>query len=79
MAKKLTELLREAMAKGQTEEGRRELREQRKQMEAEALQAVQKAPQAAPVPPEGPGRGSGTPRRPLEALRPSRGRMRGGP
>ena len=54
MAKKLTELLREAMAKGQTEEGRRELREQRKQMEAEALQAVQKAPQAAPVPPEGP-------------------------
>ena len=52
MAKKLTELLREAVAKSQTEEGRRELREQRERMETEVLQAAQKAAQAAPAPPE---------------------------
>ena len=47
MAKKLTELLREAIAKGETEKGRRELAEERKRMEAEALQTAQKAAQAA--------------------------------
>ena len=52
MAKKLTELLREAVAKSRTEEGRRELREQRERMETEALQTAQKAAQAAPAPPE---------------------------
>ena len=36
MAKKLKELVREAIAKGETEEGRRELREQRERMNAEA-------------------------------------------
>ena len=48
MAKKLTELLQEAVAKSQTEEGRRELLEERERMEAEALQTAQKAAQATP-------------------------------
>ena len=52
MAKKLTELVREAIAKGETEEGRRELREQRERMEAEAIRSVEKAVQAAPAAPE---------------------------
>ena len=53
MPKKLTELLREAVAKSQTEEGRRELREQREQMEAEEVQTAQKkAAQASPAHPE---------------------------
>ena len=52
MAKKLTELVREAVAKSQTEEGRRELLEERERMEAEVLQAAQKAAQAAPETPE---------------------------
>ena len=48
MPKKLTELVREAVAKSQTEEGRRELREQRERMEAEEVQTAQKAAQAHP-------------------------------
>ena len=51
MPKKLTELLREAVAKSQTEEGRRELREQRERMEAEEVQTAQKAAQASPAHP----------------------------
>lgn len=47
MAKKLTELLWEAVTKSQTEEGRRELREQREPMEAEARQTALKTDQAA--------------------------------
>ena len=43
MAKKLTELFKEAVAKAETEEGRQELREQRERMEAEALRNVEKA------------------------------------
>ena len=53
MAKKLTELFKEAVAKSQAEEGRREL--QRERMEAEARHAAQKAGLAAPAaqkPPE---------------------------
>ena len=52
MPKKLTELLREAVAKNQTEEGRRELREQPERMEAEEVQTAQKAAQASPAHPE---------------------------
>lgn len=61
MPKKLTELLREAVAKSQTEEGRRELREQRERMEVEARQTVQKAAQAAPEAPEAPEDGQTAP------------------
>ena len=56
MAKKLTELLREAIAKAETEEGRRELTEDRKRRDteaAEALQIAQEAAQAAPAAPAG--------------------------
>ena len=38
MKRKLTDLLSEVLAKSQTEEGRRELREERERLEAEALQ-----------------------------------------
>lgn len=48
MAKKLTELLREVIAKAETEEGRRELAEERKRAKTEALQTAQ----AASAPPE---------------------------
>lgn len=61
MATKLTELLREAIAKAETAEGRRELREQRERMEAEALQTAQKAAQAAPAPSEAVGDGQAVP------------------
>ena len=60
MPKKLTELLREAVAKNQTEEGRRELREQPERMEAEEVQTAQKAAQASPALPD-PGSGRGRP------------------
>ena len=53
MAKKLTELFKEAIAKAKTEEGRRELAKERKRMEVGALQAARKAAQTAPAPPEG--------------------------
>ena len=52
MAKKVMELFKEAIAKAETEEGRRELREQRERMEAEALRNVEKAGDAAPAAPE---------------------------
>ena len=60
MPKKLTELLREAVAKSQTEEGRRELREQRERMEAEEVQTAQKAAQATPAHPADEGRPDGS-------------------
>ena len=47
MAKRLTELLAEALAKSQTDEGRRALLEERDRLDAEAVQA------AAQTPPEG--------------------------
>ena len=52
MAKKLTELFREAITKAETEEGRQELREQRERTEAEAIRSVEKAAQAVPAAPE---------------------------
>ena len=52
MAKKLTDLFKEAIAKADTEEGRRELVEERRRMEAEARQTAQKAAQAAPTAPK---------------------------
>lgn len=53
MQKKLTEILREAMAKSQTEDGWRELAEEHERLNAEARQAIQKAAQAAPATAEG--------------------------
>jgi len=43
MAKKLTELFQEAVAKSQTEEGRRELREEQERKDAEAVAAAEAA------------------------------------
>ena len=54
MAKKITELFKEAVAKSQTEEGRRELREERERLEAEALQTAQEAARARQTSPEAP-------------------------
>ncbi len=48
MPKKLTELVREAIAKSQTEEGRRELAEEQKRRDAEVRQAAREAAQATP-------------------------------
>ena len=54
MPKKLTELFQDAVAKSQTEEGRRELREEHKRKEAEAIEAAEgarkrSAPAVAPA------------------------------
>lgn len=52
MPKKLTELLREAIAKGETEEGRRELEELRDKLDTEAHQSIQEAAQREKPPPD---------------------------
>ena len=52
MAKRLTELLAEALAKSQTDEGRRALLEERDQLDAEALQAAAQREQHPPEAPE---------------------------
>lgn len=54
MATKLTELLREAIAKADTPEGRRELAEERKRRDAEAQCKTQEAYQGPPAPVEAP-------------------------
>lgn len=51
MAKKITELFKDAVAKAETPEGRRELEEERKRLEAEAVQNAEKAAPAAPATP----------------------------
>ena len=48
MAKRLTELLAEALAKSQTDEGRRALLEERDRLDAEALQAAAQREQHPP-------------------------------
>ena len=48
MAKRLTELLAEALAKSQTDEGRRALLEERERLDAEALQAAAQREQHPP-------------------------------
>ena len=52
MAKRLTELLAEALAKSQTDEGRRALLEERDRLDAEALQAAAQREQHPPEAPE---------------------------
>ena len=52
MAKRLTELLAEALAKSQTDEGRQELLEERDRLDAEALQAAAQREQHPPEAPE---------------------------
>ena len=52
MAKRLTELLAEALAKSQTDEGRRALLEERDRLDAEAVQAAAQREQHPPEAPE---------------------------
>ena len=67
MAKKLTELVREAIAKSETEEGRRELAEERRLRDTEAIQAVQ---EPAPAAPEAAENGQTAPRNPITVEKP---------
>ena len=48
MAKKLTELVREVIAKGQTEEGRREFLEERERISPGGPDAAQEPPEVRP-------------------------------
>ena len=50
MTKRLTDLVAEALAKSETEEGRQELLEERKRLDAEARQTVQGDCRGCPSP-----------------------------